>query len=171
MSKNAVTLEQLEIACRNVIELRAAGMTENLAIRNLEQFANIYAKLHHLGHASPDHANQYDQWSLKALEAEAANPGRRHGEYLRVEHGTPRRQFARLVLAGFEKGVLSEDWLNDLCDRRWRVAVITHEEDRLLNRSSVADDPEERWKSAGIEFGRNTRTKALNRPRRTDQKV
>ena len=153
MSKNAVTVEQLAIACRNVGELRAAGMSENLAIRNLEQFANMYAKLRHPGHLSPDHVRQYRRWSLKALEAEAANPGRRHGEYLRVEHGTPRRQFARMVLSGFESGSLSEEWLNDLCDRMWRVAVITHEEDRLLCRSSDMGDPEARWRSAGIEFG------------------
>jgi len=152
MSKNAITLEQLRIACRNVSELRAAGMTENLAIRNLEQFANIYAKIRHVGHASPDHARQYDRWSVKALEAEAANPGRRHGEYLRVEHGTPRRQFARMVLAGYENGLLTDEWLNDLCDGRWRVAVITHEEDKMLSRSAAMDDPEARWKAAGILF-------------------
>jgi len=44
MSKNAITIEQLNTACRHVIELMDAGMTENLAIRNLELFANVYAK-------------------------------------------------------------------------------------------------------------------------------
>lgn len=152
MSKNAVTIDQLGIACQNVLDLIAAGMSENLAIRNLEQFANIYAKLRQYGHVNPDHASQFERWSVAAIEAELANPGRPYGEYLRVEHGTPRRQFARMVLGGFEAGQLTPEWLDDLCDRKWRVAVITHEEDRRLNRSKACDDPEERWKQAGIDL-------------------
>jgi len=156
MSKNAVTIEQLKIACRHVRELTNAGMTPNLAIRNLEQFVNIYAKFKTLGHASPDHALQYKRWSVEALKLEAANPGRKFGEYLRVEHGTPRRQFAKMVWKGFEEGNLTTEWLDDLCERKWRVAVITHEEDRRLPRSEAMNDPEERWRTAKIEMSDRT---------------
>ena len=34
MSKNFITIEQLNIACRHVSELIEAGMTENMAIRS-----------------------------------------------------------------------------------------------------------------------------------------
>jgi hypothetical protein len=160
MSKNAVTIEQLKIACQNVLDLRAAGMSNNLAIRNLEQFANIYAKFKTLGHVSPDHALQYDRWSVAALKLEAENPGRKHGEYLRVEHGTPRRKFAEMVLDGFLSGKLTTVWLDDLCEMKWRVAVITHEEDSRFPRSKALDDPEERWREAGIEVSVRPKAKA-----------
>ena len=152
MSKNAGTIEQIMIACKNFYDLKAAGVTENLAIRVLELLANSYAKYRKLGHTRVDHVSQYERWSLRAIEAERSNPGRKSGEYLRVEHGTPRRQFARMILQGFEHGHLTKDWLDDLCDRMWRVAVITHEEDRQLARSKACDDPEERWRDAGIEL-------------------
>jgi hypothetical protein len=152
MSKNAITIEQLKILCRHVKELRDAGMTENLAIRLLELSANVYAKFRRVGRASPDHADEYKLWSKAALKAKRANPRMPYGAYLRVEHGTPRRQFARLVLEGFDHGNLTEAWLNKLCDKRWKVAVITHEEDRRLPRSQLFETPEERWKAAGIKF-------------------
>ena len=44
MSKNAPTIEQLNFARRHVLELIDAGMAENLAIRSLEIYANVYAK-------------------------------------------------------------------------------------------------------------------------------
>ena len=45
--------------------------------------------------------------------------------------------------------------MDALVEREYRLAVITIEEDRVLNkmaRSKVATTPEERWKAAGIEF-------------------
>jgi hypothetical protein len=106
MSKNAITIEHLNITCRHVIELMDVGMTENLAIRSLELFANVYAKMRVVGSASPDYADQYKLWSKAALLAKATDPKQKYAEYLRVEHGTPRRQFARLVLGRFRKGRL-----------------------------------------------------------------
>jgi len=53
MSRNRHTIEHLRIACRHVDELVAAGVTENLAIRTLELFADVYAKTHTGGSASP----------------------------------------------------------------------------------------------------------------------
>ena len=155
MSKNAVTLEQLSIACRHVRELIATGMTENMAIRNLELFANVYAKFRIVGTTSPDRADQFDLWSRAAIEARRSNPDLAFGRYLRVEHGTPRRQFARLILKAWEAGALDQRWLDSLCDTRWKVAVITLEEDRRLGkvaRSRLFDSPEERWAAAEIKF-------------------
>ncbi|MEW5685743.1 MAG: hypothetical protein AB1942_12555 [Pseudomonadota bacterium] len=45
----------------------------------------------------------------------------------------------------------------ELVSRYWKLAVITVEEDARLNRvarSTVYDNPDERWKAAGIEFER-----------------
>ncbi len=155
MSKNAPTIEQLNIACRHVLELTDAGMTENLAIRSLEIYANVYAKYRVLGAASPDHAEEYEHWSKAARKAKAANPDRPYGQYLRVEHGTPRRHFARLVLDVFKKQKLTKTWMNRHCDKRWKVAVITHAEDKRLSeggRSTLFKTPEARWAAANIKF-------------------
>jgi hypothetical protein len=154
MSKNAPTMEQLKIACRHVLELIDAGMTENLAIRSLEIYANVYAKYRVLGAATPDHADQYELWSKAARKAKAANPNRPYGQYLRVEHGT-RRHFARLVLNAFKKRKLAEAWMNRHCDKRWKVAVITHAEDERLSkggRSILLKTPDSRWAAANIKF-------------------
>jgi hypothetical protein len=155
MSKNAPTVEQLNIACRHVDELIDAGMSENLAIRSLEIYANIYAKFRALGESNPDYADQYDHWSKAARKAKASNPDRPYGQYLRVEHGTPRRHFARLVLDAFKKGKLTKTWMNRHCDKRWKVAVITHAEDKRLSESgrlTLFKTPEERWAAANIKF-------------------
>ncbi|MBX7136304.1 MAG: hypothetical protein K1X67_26845 [Fimbriimonadaceae bacterium] len=156
ISRNAVTLDQIDAACRHVGELIALGMTENLAIRNLELFANVYAKLRIVGNASPDHFDQFELWSLAARRLQAEANGRPTGRSLRCEHGTPRRQFARLVLQAWERGEFSREWLDALCDERWKVAVITIEEDTRLNRiarTKLFASPEERWKAAAIDFG------------------
>ena len=45
--------------------------------------------------------------------------------------------------------------MDRLCDKRWKVAVITHAEDKRLSeigRSKLFDTPEERWAAANIEF-------------------
>jgi hypothetical protein len=101
-------------------------------------------------------------WSAKALEAAAANPERKSGQYLRVEHGTPRRQFARLVLRAFQANQLTQSWLDDLCDAKWRVAVITLDEDRVLARSEYHEDPEARWRAAGIELRSTLRERGID---------
>ncbi len=80
MSKNAITIEQLNIACRHVVELMEAGMTENLAIRSLELFANAYAKYRVLRHVNPDHADQYALWSKAAKKAKASKVGVGYGQ-------------------------------------------------------------------------------------------
>ena len=53
------------------------------------------------------------------------------------------------------KQSLDETSMGQLVAKYWKLAVITIEEDRRLNktaRSKVFDTPEERWASAGIEF-------------------
>jgi len=155
MSKNVPTIKQLRIASRHVIELMQAGMTENLAIRNLELYANGYAKYRIVGNANPDHVNQYKMWSKAARAALAAYPKRQVGGYLRVEHGTPRRQFARWVLKAFKERKLTKEWMDKICDKKWKVAVITHEEDKRLSklgRSKFFTSPDLRWKAARIRF-------------------
>jgi hypothetical protein len=153
-SKNTLTIDQLKVACRHVRELIEAGVTENLAIRSLEQFTDFYAKKHHGGSVTPHHVRQIPQrqWSVAAREARKLDPK----ALLRVEHGTPRRAFARKVLALFEKDNLTEDAMATLSQKLWKLAVVTIEEDSRLNkiaRSKAADSPDERWKSAGILFG------------------
>ena len=76
MSKNDPTIEHLRLACRHVNELIDAGVTENLAIRTLELFADNYAKVQNGGTPSPHHVNQVPrlQWSLAALKAKKNNP-------------------------------------------------------------------------------------------------
>ncbi len=155
MSKNRITIPQLALACRHVKELMAAGMTENLAIRSLEQFADIYAKLLCGGSATPNHVDQVTLWSVAAAQFRSVNPTAEPQRHFRVEHGTPRRQFARLVLDLFETGRLDDENMRLLVARRWKLAVITIEEDRRLNarfRSRLFDTPEARWTAAGIVF-------------------
>lgn len=60
MGKNTISIEQLKILCRHVKELRAAGFSENIAIRPLELCANIYAKGRNMGTTNPDRADQFE---------------------------------------------------------------------------------------------------------------
>ena len=160
ISKNALTISQLQLACRHVEEMIAANVTENFAIRTLELFADIYAKCHMggKGQTSPHHAKQVELWSVASLGVLQTNPHAmaRPGDYFRVEHGTPRRGFARKVLSLYQHHKeLNEVKVKELVERHWKLAVITLDEDQLLNkkaRSQVYDTPEERWMAAGIEF-------------------
>lgn len=154
-TKNAPTIDQLKIACRHVIELMDAGVSENLAIRTLELFANNYAKVRVVGHVSPDHVSQYTLWSKAARKIKAANPKGAYSQYLRVEHGTPRRSFARLVLVAYKKGKLTKRWMDSHCKKQWKCAVITREEDLRLNKIARAKpfaSPDKRWAAAKIDF-------------------
>jgi hypothetical protein len=141
--------------------MRAAGVTENHAIRTLELFADVYAKMHNGGSATPHHVSQVPiaQWSLAAQSLFNSNPEGRPMDYLRVEHGTPRRAFARLVLDLYRSGDLSEQTMADLVKRWWKLAVITLEEDARLNkvaRSALLNSPDERWQMAAIKFQGNS---------------
>jgi hypothetical protein len=129
-SINSPTLNQLKLACRHVVEMREAGMTENVAIRMLEGLANGYAKFRVHNNCSPDHVDQFTYWSKAARKAKATNPKGAAGTYLRVEHSTPRRDFARDVLKAYKAGKLTERWMKNHCNKKWKIAVLTHEEDR-----------------------------------------
>jgi len=157
MSKNQLTVEQIQIACRHVDELMQAGVTQNLAIRSLELYCDLYAKLLHGGKATPHHVTQVhpQHWSRAARILHKKPPSKRVGDYLRVEHGTPRRAFACMVLAMYRKNRLSTATLNALARKRWKLAVITLKEDVILNRVSRSIpfvSPEQRWRAAGIRF-------------------
>jgi len=154
-SKNAITINQLKLACRHVEEMIAAGVTENLAIRTLELFADVYAKFRVVGNTSPHHVSHVKLWSIKAKKVREGMPDAKPKHYFRVEHGTPRRAFARNVMALYHRGELDEATMSDTVQRDYRLAVITVQEDEKLNkvaRSKKFQTPEERWTAAGIEF-------------------
>jgi hypothetical protein len=153
MSKNKPTIAQLKIACRHINELEKARMTENLAIRLLELVADMYAKTRTGGTPSVHHVRQIpiEQWSLAALRAKKNNPNAKAGTYLRVEHGTPRRDFARMVRNLYRRRHLNERTMANLIKKYWKLAVITHEEDRRLTRRRFKT-PQQRWASARIRF-------------------
>jgi len=154
-SRNAVTVDHLALACRHFEEMVDAGVTENGAIRTLELFADVYAKVHSGGSATPHHVSQVDLWSLEAKKLRERFPEARPRDCYRVEHGTPRRGFARKVLELYREDRLSEKAMVRLVKRYWKLAVITLEEDRELNkvaRSKTFETPEERWAAAGIKF-------------------
>lgn len=157
LSRNKITVDQISLACRHVRELMDAGVTENLAIRILEHFVDVYAKLLNGGSATPHHVSQVpvEQWSVAARQLWKRQRGRKPKDYLRVEHGTPKRALARMVLKLHESDELSSLSLNNVVRHAWKLAVITLEEDTKLNRlarSKAYETPDERWKSVGIEF-------------------
>jgi hypothetical protein len=155
VSKNEITIEQLQLACRHFEEMIDAGVTENLAIRTLELFADLYAKLRKGGSASPHHVDQVKLWSIEALKVSHAKPQVKPKDYFRVEHGTPKRAFSRMVMRLFSEDRLDKQRLNLLVNRYWKLAVITVEEDKKLNkiaRAKAYKTPEERWAAAGILF-------------------
>ena len=155
VSKNAITINQLNLACCHVEEMMVAGVTENMAIRTLELFANVYAKLLMGGSATPHHVNQVKLWSVKAKNLRKKMPDGKPKDLFRVEHGTPCRAFARKLFALYKKGKLDEKSMWKLVHRYWKLAVITLEEDQCLNkvaRSRMFATPEKRWSAAGIKF-------------------
>ncbi len=155
MSKNAITIEQISLACHHFHEMMEVGVTENMAIRILELFADVYAKLYMGGSATPHHVDQVGLWSIAALKVRAELPEAKPKDYLRVEHGTPRRHFARKVVELYRKQDLGLESMNALVERYWKLAVITLDEDKRLNkvaRSKMFNTPEERWAAADIEF-------------------
>jgi hypothetical protein len=148
-SKNSITIDQLKLACRHVEEMRAAGVTENLAIRTLELFADVYGQFYSAGTTTPHHVRKIkpELWSIKAAKLRKSDPDAA-GKLLRVEHGTPRRAFARKILTLYLQNKLNEKTMAGLVCRDYRLAVVTLEEDQRLNkiaRSAALDSPEERW--------------------------
>jgi hypothetical protein len=124
-SINAPTFAQIKLACRRVIEMREAGITENIAIRQLELLANLWGKFRLLSHCSPDRADQFEYWSRAARKAKVTHPNAAYGTYLRVEHGTPRRDFAREVLAAYKAGKLTAQWMDRHCTAKYKIAIVT----------------------------------------------
>jgi hypothetical protein len=58
------------------------------------------------------------------------------------------------VLAAFKKKKLTKGWMDRHCQRKWKIAVITHEEDLRLNKlkRETFSSPDERWAEARIKF-------------------
>ena len=155
MSRNAVSIKHLKLACRHVDEMVRAGVTENHAIRILELFVDVYSKLYKGGSATPHNAHQVKLWSIEAKKLQRKSPKLKPKDCLVVEHGTPRRAFARKVLELYKKKKLTEKSMNKLVNRYWMLAVITIEEDCRLNkiaRTKMHASPMERWAAAEIKF-------------------
>ena len=130
MSINAITINQLKLACRHVEEMREAGVTQNLAIRTLELFADLYSKLRVVGNAAPHHVDQKSMlWSVKARQLRKDKPDAKPRDHFRVEHGTPRRVFALEVLSLYQNNELTEPAMVSLVDRYYKLAVITLDEE------------------------------------------
>jgi hypothetical protein len=155
MSRNSITIDQLNLACRHGEEMKAARVTENLAIRTLELFTDVYAKLLMGGSATPHRVDQIELWSVKAKSLKKKIPNGKPKNLFWVEHGTARREFARKALGLYQKGRLNEKSMRMLVNHYWKLAVITLEEDQRLNtvaRSTMFKTPAERWAAAGIHF-------------------
>ncbi|MDP6781322.1 MAG: hypothetical protein QGH32_06175 [Alphaproteobacteria bacterium] len=154
-SKNEITIEQLNLSCRHVDEMMAAGVTENFAIRILELFTDVYGKLHKGGSATPHHVDQVELWSAEAKKVREFTPNAEPNDHFVVEHGTPKRGFARMTMDLYRRGELNEKTMIQLVEDYWKLAVITIEENKRLNklaRSKVFKTPDERWAAAGIKF-------------------
>lgn len=154
-SKNEVAINHLKLACRHVKEMMNEGITENHAIRILELLTDVYAKLYMGGNASPHHVSQVKLWSKAAKEIKKLHSKAKPQNYFRVEHGTPRREFSRMVLRFYMEKKLNKKTMDHLSKKYWKLAVITLEEDKKLNkiaRSKMFDTPEKRWAKAGIKF-------------------
>jgi hypothetical protein len=154
-SVNSITLAQLKLSCRHTEEMLRAGVTENMAIRTLELFVDVYSKILMGGSATPHHVREIKHWSKAALKLKSPETLKKAGSYFRVEHGTPRRELARKVLAVFLKKKLDQQSLDELVRNHWKLAVITLEEDVKLARiarSKGYDTPDARWAAAEIEF-------------------
>ena len=154
-SKNNVQIKHLRLACRHVEEMTKENITKNHAIRILELFTDVYAKLYMGGSATPHHISQVKLWSKEARKLQNRYPKAKPQNHFRVEHGTPRREFASMVLNLYKENKLNEKTINALVNRYWKLAVITLQEDKRLNRiarSKMFNTPEERWSEAGIKF-------------------
>jgi UDP-N-acetylmuramate-alanine ligase len=68
----------------------------------------FHAKYRIVGNTNVDHADQYTYWSKAARKAKTTKHKQAYGQYLRVEHGTPRRQFARDVLKPSKSKTIKE---------------------------------------------------------------
>jgi len=156
MSKNAITVDQLRLACWHFEDLRAAGVSENYAIRTLELMTDSYAVVFHGGVPSPHHVQRVPkiQWSCAARKLHEKTPKLRPKDNFIVEHGTPRRTFARAIRDLWKRGDLTKESLDSLAKRLWKLAVITIEEDRRLSKLAKQpfETPDARWAAAGIKF-------------------
>ena len=147
------TASQVELTCQYTKALQDSGESENAYIRALEAHVDGYAHGFHKDRVPPGPYDQrrIDHWSAAATLAHARDPNVK----LRKEHGTPRRELSRLVYKLWLNSEFSEAALSELVARYWKMAVITLDEDRRLNkiaRSTMYETPNARWAAAGIEF-------------------
>lgn len=117
--------------CRHFDELVIEGVTMNHAIRLLELSIDVYANHLNGGAPGPYSARKIKLWSRAAKRFKSKE---RLGDYVRVEHGTPRRALAHMALKLYRKHKLNKTELDKLVNKHWKLAVITLEEDRRLEK-------------------------------------
>jgi hypothetical protein len=139
---------QIELLCRQTKELKDSGGRENHYLIPLENFVDEYARIYHAVRPGVYHADKIELWSVAARAARAADTA----TPVRIEHGTPRRELARLVYTLWGAGKFSKAALDSLIATHWQLAVITLDEDKRLNRSKMFPTPLARWADATIEL-------------------
>jgi hypothetical protein len=119
---------------------------------------NGYARgLHGLKYNRYDHVSSVSiPLDSIPLWSKAAKHTKNHKEVM-IEHGTPKRQFVKMVYDVYVAGKLTNAKLDSMIENLWWVAVITKEEDARLSsngwRSKAHDDgPKARWAAVGIQF-------------------
>jgi hypothetical protein len=160
--KNDISIAQLQLACKQYKQMRKAGVTENYAIRQLEFFSDVYSKIATHKSRAVHHVSRVKLWSRKAIRWRNKNPDAKARENLRVEHGTPKRAFARIVLGLHDAKKLTEKEMAKVVKQYWKLAVITIDEDLRLNkyaRSRKYSSPRKRWRAAGIKLQTRRRKK------------
>jgi len=159
ISVNQITIPILHLACRQYHQMIKAGISKNNAIRLLEIFEDSYARQYKGGEGRFNvlRAKDIPLWSKAARKyRKGIMSGKlKPKDYVRVEHGTPRRSFADKILALYKKKKLYKKPVNTLVDKKWELAMITLKEDARLNqgfRTMAMKTPRERWHSVGIKF-------------------
>jgi hypothetical protein len=150
------TYQVLMLGLEYAVKLRESGLLQNYYLWELKHRIEAYYFGRNALYSGPNGVPyvQIRLWSKRALEEYSDN--RKNTKNLVKEHGTPRTPFAIKILNLYVNGSLTEGVMNDNIDRYYKIAVITRDEDRRLNRigarSKMYTTPEERWIAAGTEI-------------------
>ena len=155
MSKNEITIKQLELSIKHYLELICNGMTENLARRNLVEHSDVYARYLKLKHASPYKITNVSLISEKAKKLVDKNE---HKNMLRCEHGYPKKAFVTKLIEMYKNlnNKLDKEHINKFIKTSWDVAYITKEEDEEITKlgyhSKHSSTSKKRWEKCGIKI-------------------
>jgi len=158
MSKNKITIEQLELSIKQYIELISCGMSENLARRNIMEHSDAYARYLKLKHVSP---YKITNVSLISEEAKRLVDKSEYQNKLRCEHGYPRAAFVRKLVEMYKKSnnKLNKERINRFIKEAWDVAWITKLEDKRITErgyhSKHCKTAKQRWGECEIQIIKN----------------